>query len=728
MDLHVELIDLDLDPRLRQKTPAAYDDLWDVFQPRGRVDAEVDVARTEPGGEVELGAKVICRDVAANYRHFAYPVDHLTGELTLKKKILNVDLKTISVGGRPLRLKGTINNPGVDAVVALELWAESVPIDAPLIKAFKPEVQKVAAQFSPRGTVQAHATISRVPMAGRPEGLIAIHSEIDLSENCEIKWAKLPYPIRNLTGRLELHPDRWVFNNVRGRNGEATINASGWVNKLSDKRLANGDFPLKGHVELQARNLPFSEELRIALPDEWDKSWKTINPKGACDIESATVNFETGHPDQTHIVINPLPESNVRLLFTRVPQPNIDPGGEVDFRLDDVHGRFVFDNGTVTMNDVSVLFRGSPVRFPHGTVVVQDSGRFNLSVDELRVKDLRLDVDLRNKMPPRMAQFAMKLDDNRTFTASGNLKIGWSGRPDETAWCQWEKIKVVFNDNKLGTGIPLEHIQGELDDVSGWSNGLVVKVAGFVKLESVIVLGQQVTRVESPFRIEDGKAELVNMRAKFLKGDLWGHGLVSLDATPSYTASITLHGAQLEDYARTLGGRRSYRGSIDARLECNGMGSDLRTLQGQGEAHIRQGDLGTLPIVLRIASLLNPTRTSSDAPRVRVKTAFDSVDIEFRISHGLSTLEPIRFTGNAFSLQGRGTLDPQSNLDLRLQPLLGRDRFHIPILSDLTREAGGQFLGVHVTGTPANPDYKIEPLPSFKREVTRADRVDRFDQ
>ena len=380
------------------------------------------------------------------------------------------------------------------------------------------------------------------------------------------------------------------------------------------------------------------------------------------------------------------------------------------------------------MNDVSVLFRNSPVRFPHGTVVVQDSGRFNLSVNELWVKDLRLDPDLRMKMPPRMAQFAMKLDDNRTFTARGNLRIGWSGRSDETAWCQWEKTMVVFNDNKLSTGIPLEHIQGELYDVSGWSNGLGVKVAGFVKLESVMVMGQQITQVNSPFRIEGGKAELVYMRSRFLGGDLWGHGLVSLDATPSYTASMTLHGAQLEEYARTLGGRRSYRGSIDARLECSGMGSDLRTLQGHGDAHIRQGDLGTLPIVLRIASLLNPTRASSDAPRVRVKTAFDAVNIAFTISHGLSTLEPIRFTGNAFSLQGRGTLDPQSSLDLRLQPLLGRDRFHVPILSDLTREAGGQFLGVHVTGTPANPDYKLEMLPSFKREVSRADRLDRFDQ
>ena len=53
-------------------------------------------------------------------------------------------------------------------------------------------------------------------MAGRPEGLIAIDAEIDLSERCEITWAKLPYPIRNLTGRLELHPDHWVFRNVRG--------------------------------------------------------------------------------------------------------------------------------------------------------------------------------------------------------------------------------------------------------------------------------------------------------------------------------------------------------------------------------------------------------------------------------------------------------------------------------------------------------------------------------
>ena len=727
LDLHVELLDLELDwrrgSRLRTGTPAEYDELWDVFQPHGLVDTQIDLVRTVRDDPVDLGARVTCKDVSAKYRHFAYQLDHLRGQLELKKNLLTVDVHTLSVGGRPLRLKGSIQNPGVEAIVALELWAESVPIEESLLQAFKPEVQKVVAQFDPKGTVRAHAKVSRIPMVGRPEGRITIDAEIDLSERCEIRWAKLPYPIRNLTGRLELHENLWIFRNMHGENGQAMIAASGRVQKLPGPRLKNGDEPLKVHVDLQARNLPFSQELRTALPGAWDKTWKTINPKGASDVE-ATVDVEPHKPDRTHIVIVPRPESSVRLEVKREPQPkHLDPGGVIDLRMDDVRGRFVFDNGTVTMNDVSVQFQGAPVQCDRGTVFVEDTGRFGLSVTDLWVKDIRIDRDLRKKMPPLMAQFAQRLDDGRTFTARGNLKIGWSGIEGQPAWCQWEKTLVVFNDNRLSTGIPLEHIHGEFNNVSGWSNGLTVKVEGIIELESVVVMGQQITKVQSPFHVEDGMAELVNLHGDFLGGELWGWSRVTLDQTPSYSATLSLHGARLEEYARTIGGRRTYRGNIDARLECSGLGNDLHTLQGQGEAKITQGDLGKLPVVFRIASLLNPTRTLSDAPRVGIKTAFDSADVAFTISHGLSTLDPIKFTGNTFSLQGRGTLDPLANLDLRLRVLLGRDRFPIPILSDLIREAGGQFLIVHVTGTPAYPDYKLEPLPQLKRDPNRGESI-----
>jgi AsmA-like C-terminal region len=722
IELHVELNDLELDDRLRAWTPQKFLELWDLFRPSGLVGAEIDVARAVPGGPTELGVRVTCHDVAVNYRHFPYPLDHLRGTLTLEKRRLTVDVQTLSVGGRPLRMTGTIDEPGPDAVVKLDVTAESVPVDQALLDALKPDVRKVVDQFKPSGTVKAHAAVSRVPRAGRPEGLVAIDAEIDLSERCEITWAKLPYTVRNLTGRLELHPDHWVFRNVRGRNGQAEVQASGEVHKLGFK-LANGEDALQVHVELEARKLPFSPELRAALPEEYKRTWQTINPLGSSDV-TATVDVDPRHgKNHTHIEIVPLPESTVRLLVVRSPQPrHLDRGGLIELRMDDVSGRFVFDDGLVTMSDVGVQFRGAPVRFESGTVRVEKTGRFDLAVKDLWIKGIRIDSDLRMKMPPLMAQFAQKLDDGRTFTARGDLKIGWSGVANDPAWCSWDKVKVVLNDNTLKTGIPLEHIQGELDRVSGWSNGAGLRVEGIMSLASVVVLGQQITQVESPFRVQEGVAELIDLRGRFLEGDLWGRGGVTLDVTPTYRAEMSLHGARLEEYARTLGGRRSYRGNIDARIECNGMGSDIHTVQGQGEAHITDGDLGELPIYFRPIALVTRTLSLSDAPRVRARTAFDSIDLAFTISHGLWNLDPIKLTGNAFSLQGWGTLDPQSNLDLRLAVLLGRDRFPVRLLNDLSRGASAPIVRVRIGGTLAHPDPRIEPLPPLQRDPERAER------
>ena len=505
LDLRVDLIDLELDQRLRDRTPPEYDELWDVFKPRGRVNAALHVVRGRAGQPVDLSATVLCRDVAAVYRHFPYPLDHLTGGLTLEKKMLTVDLQTV-VGGQPMRLTGTIQNPGVDAVVELDILAESVPIDDVLRKAMPPDVRKVVDQFHPRGVVKAHARVYRKPMAGpnaRPEGLLAIDAEIDLREGCEITWDRLPYPIRNLRGRLEVHPDRWVFKNMRGKNGQAIITASGSVEKLHPPKLPNGDDPLKIDVYLQAQKLPFSGELKEALPPAWRKSWPTINPSGASDVE-AEVHVAPDRPDHTHIVIAPLPESNVRLEVTRSPQPPLDPGGTIELPMEDVRGRFVFDDGKVTMHDVNFKFRGAPVKFSRGTVFLEDTGRFELNVNDLWVEEIRFDTDLRKKMPPLMAQFALRLDDGRTFRARGDLQIGWTGVKGEPAWCKWKNTLVVFNDNTVKTGIPLEHIQGQLDHVSGWSNGVVLEVQGILKLDSVSLLGQQITQLESPFHIKKG--------------------------------------------------------------------------------------------------------------------------------------------------------------------------------------------------------------------------------
>ena len=68
--------------------------------------------------------------------------------------------------------------------------------------------------------------------------------------------------------------------------------------------------------------------------------------------------------------------------------------------MEDVHGRFAFNDGKVTMTDVTFNFRGAPVNFSHGTVFLEESGKFELAVNELWVEAIRFDADLRKKMPP----------------------------------------------------------------------------------------------------------------------------------------------------------------------------------------------------------------------------------------------------------------------------------------------------------------------------------------
>ena len=113
--------------------------------------------------------------------------------------------------------------------------------------------------------------------------------------------------------------------------------------------------------------------------------------------------------------------------------------------MENVHGRFVFDNGKVTMNDVNFKFRGAPVQFSRGTVFLEDTGQFDLAVKTSGSRTIRFDLDLRKKMPPLMAQFALRLDDGQTFRARGDLQIGWSGVAGEPAWCKWKNTLVVFD-------------------------------------------------------------------------------------------------------------------------------------------------------------------------------------------------------------------------------------------------------------------------------------------
>ena len=94
---------------------------------------------------------------------------------------------------------------------------------------------------------------------------------------------------------------------------------------------------------------------------------------------------------------------------------------------------------------------------------------------------------------------------------------------------------MVLNDNKVKTGIPLEHIQGELEQVKGWSNGLALAGRGDHQPGERGVLGQQITNVESPFQVKGGVGGAGQPARASSSAAISGAGVrVTLDPTPSY--------------------------------------------------------------------------------------------------------------------------------------------------------------------------------------------------
>ncbi len=701
LDLLVKVLDLDLDERLKARTPPEFAEFWDDFKPKGQVSVAVRVVRPAAGAEVGFGLGVDCRDVAMEYRHFRYPVDHLGGTLKWQGKRIDLALRT-TVGNRPADCLGSIEDPGPDARVRLEFHAEALPIDEALLKAMPPEVRKVVDQFQPTGSVRVQkAVILRTPPGpgDPPEGKVTIDADLALTEEgrCAITWEGLPYPVTKVTGRLELHPDRWIVKDMRGVNNLATVQGSGQVDQVAPGKLKVG-------LHLRADHLPFDDQLRQALPAEWKGPWSTLNPHGSSKVD-ATIRVEPGKPDHYHVEILPEPETRVNLVLDAA-------NGRLAFpAMEGISGTFIYDDGTVTMREVHFQFHGSPVDFRGGAVKVGDGGRFAMRVSDLHVTDFRIDAALRQLMPPVMAQFAHRLDEAHTFTMRADLGLGWPG-PGHPPWCVWSKGLVVFSGNAIQAGLPLEHLQGQIEGVRGKFDGGAPEVHGLLNLESVALMGQQITRLKSPMDVVGGQARLGPISGNLLDGELTGRIAVGLDATPTYSSDLAVRNADLQSLARALPGRQTFKGLVSGKLALSGIGYDVRTLQGRGEAHITQGDLGELPAALRLFKLLNLSKAT--------KTAFDSADVALHVRDGQTSLAPIQLTGNAFSLRGAGTLDSQGDLNLRFRLLYGRDAWHVRGLSDVVREASGNLFDIHVTGPVASPQYKLEALPLASDAVRRS--------
>ena len=752
LDITLHAINLQIDHRLQRVTPPQWQNLWVEYLPKGELNVAARMVRDRPGGQVGFGVNVDCRDVSICYEFFPYPVEHIWGQITWSgdtirlgnpdKPVLEGGLRSV-LGNRPAAISGTIRKPGPKAEVDLTFEAENMPVDETLLNALPPDIRKVVDAFQPTGEVQAKAVIMRRPPTkpGEPSlGQLEVHTTLDLLERCSIRWAGLPYPVNNLKGRLQLHPDNWVFENMSGTNGTARITGRGKVERVGPRRAPQAPFPrrrprptqlagsgpppaaaeinkpapppavptesvpLKTHIELHADHLPFDDQLRTSLPEVWRTSWATLNPIGSAQVDVLIDLDPTQNQKLNEITIVPDAETRINLVVQRRTPAGEPTRKPLELSLDQVQGRFVSTNSVVTMSDVAFLFRNSVVTMESGRFLLENNGKFDLLAKSLEARDLRLDAGLRQKMSPVMSQFARRLDDGRPITFRTDLRLGWSGQDDDPTWCRWENGLVVLNGNSLDVGWPLKNLQGQMENVSGLFDGHDFAADGLISLDSMSLKGFPITHLTAPIHIEKGQVQLPSIQATIMGGQAYGNIGLQIDQEPQFETGLRLVGLDLAQYALSVPGRQAMQGRVSGQMQVKGRGSDPRNLQGGGSAEITQGDLGELPDVLRFIKTLNLSPAT--------KTAFDSAQLGFVINNGTTSFKPIKLQGDAFSLDGEGLMTYRGDLDMHLNVVYGRDRIRLPLLTDAIKQATGQLFQVRVMGTPAYPEFRLDVLPS----------------
>jgi hypothetical protein len=255
--------EVELDGRLREQLPDDARAAWDTFtlegqEALGRINISARVDRPTANAPVEQRVTIDLLDVAVCFEGFPLPLEHLRGRMTLRSDTLFIDSIETLVGPEPLRIKGRIEHLTQDPTVVLDIEAGSLPIDegGPLVRALPASVASLVKQFHPSGTVRGSAHVVRTPATNptisEPWGDVRVDAILDLNEGCSMRWEGLPYPVRRLSGRLNLHPTGCTFSEVRGENGIARIAASGRVDAIGKDKFA-------AEVNLQAEKLRFDQ-------------------------------------------------------------------------------------------------------------------------------------------------------------------------------------------------------------------------------------------------------------------------------------------------------------------------------------------------------------------------------------------------------------------------------------------------------------------------------------
>jgi hypothetical protein len=689
--LEAECRRLSLDRAIVEYLPRQWRDLWPKYLPAGEIDASLKL--TTNGTSFHPDLTVHCRGVDFTYYKFPYRFERMVGLAVLKDDHLSIDLGDESGA---VRLRGEVDNPGVNFSGWIDVEAAEVPFDERLLKAAGERTARVLRSLSPQGHFRATGRCWREESAGA-----TVHKHIRMElDGCSMTYDKFKYPLENLRGVVEMTDGEWTFTGLQATNGDARVTLDG--------RLTPPAQGSELSLRVTGRDVAMEGELHDALSPNLQRAWKGLRPRGLVNVHG-DVRYQAN-------------ERKLNIWCRIEPQPetaSIEPL-YFPYRLEKIRGGIVYQDGQITLDGVRAE-HGRVAFYSGGDCTLLPEGGWQLRLRGLTVDRLRADRELVHALPGRLQKVVAGLNLTGPVNLVGDVSFIREGDPEAPPHSEWD-VTLDVSQASLDAGIRLDGIQGSMRLVGGF-DGVDFESRGDLAIDSVVYKDLQFTSVSGPVWI-DGQRVLLGawaqrpsgaVEARSISADLYGGRVlgdcwVAMEGSRRYAVQFSYRDGDLASAVRPYGaGAQRLAGKVHAQVELRGAGRESYNLNGHGSIQLRDAAISELPTLVSLLKLL----------RVRApdRTAFNKSDIDFRIEGGHIYFDRINLNGDAISLLGTGEMNMDREIRLTFHSVVGNDEFRIPGIRELLGGASQQTLLVHVGGTLQNPETRYESFPALNHAL-----------
>jgi hypothetical protein len=696
-EMHVDLKHVMLGTDLAGRLPEKIRNLHELFQPDGPTTIHLACAKHE-GQWVPIAtgepSQVSLRPegISLAFKGFPFPLERARGSVdyNLLDQHVHVDL-TAYAGARPVFLHGYWNGEGPQADVKLDIHANDVAIDEKLSQALRTDsldnLRSLAASFHPTGKLDVKSHIRKLP--GEP-----FRNEFHLHfHEASICWDQLPYPLKDVSGTIDIYPDHWEFHEFQGvHNGGHVL-----VNGKSKPRDEKGD--THGiSLEITGRNVQLDDDLREALRPmkEMHKAWETFNPTGQLYF-TASVNRPSADLNDLEVHVD---------ARGCTAKPTFFP-----YRIQDISGQFRFHKMRLQVSKLRAKHDQAMIALENGAVDLNPRGGYYAKLLDLKVQGLRFDEEFLQALPGKLQGAARMLHLQDPLRVSTQVIIAQppeTGKPPDIYW----DGKAEMFGAKVTTALELSNVWGELACRGRYDGRAILGVEGNVLLDQATLFEQPFKKVHAKFEIlkESPDRLLVALRAPIFSGDVTGQIRVNLNSALDYEMNLTASQINVAEFGRqNLGPKSQISGAASARLYLKGLGTGVDSLEGNGSIDLPKGHLYNLPFLLDLLKFLGL--------HLPDRTLFEEFHTAFGIQGSKVTVQKIDMLGSAVSLSGKGEFELNSkDIKLDVYPMWGRiEQLLPPVVRPLPTTFSKNLLTVEVRGkvssNPKDLKFRMKPLP-----------------